>query len=75
MISDRDRTSVLDQISNLKICSDKIRENLSAIQLLMVDSNYSRTKDPSISGELQSLIKQADTMSNSIDTMEKRLLM
>ena len=74
MISDKDRTSVLDQISNLKLCSDKIKENLGAIQLLMMDNNYSRTKDPSVSEKLANLIKQAESMSHSIDAMEKELI-
>lgn len=74
MINDRDKKSVLYQINNLKLCSDKMRENLSAIQLLMIDNNYGRTKDPSVSDELAQLIRQVESMSSSIDTMEKRLM-
>ncbi len=75
MKSDRDKTSVLDQISNLKTCNNKIRENLNAIQLIMVDNNYSRIKDPSVSDDLAQLMKQADSMSDSIDNMEQKLQM
>lgn len=74
MINDRDKKSVLYQINNLKLCSDKMRENLSAIQLLMIDNNYGRTKDPDVSDELSHLIRQVESMSNSIDSMEKRLM-
>ncbi len=74
MINDRDKKSVLYQINNLKLCSDKMRENLGAIQLLMIDNNYGRTKDPSVSDELAQLIRQVESMSNSIDSMEKRLM-
>lgn len=74
MISDKNRETVMDQISSLKICSDKIRENLSSIQLLMADNNYSRIKEHSISNELTGLIKQVDSLTHSIDAMEKKLM-
>ncbi len=74
MINDRDKKSVLYQINNLKLCSDKMKENLSAIRLLMIDNNYGRTKDPSVSDELAQLIRQVESMSSSIDSMEKRLM-
>ena len=74
MMSDKNRSTVLDQISNLRICSDKIRENLSSIQLLMADSDYGRIKDHSVSNELEGLIKQVDSLTHSIDAMEKKLI-
>ena len=74
MENDRSRKNVLDQISNLRICNDKIRENLSSIQLLMADSNYGRIKDSSVSNELKGLIKQVDSLSHSIDDIEKKLM-
>lgn len=74
MINERAKRSVLHQIDNLKLCSDKMRENLSAIQLLMIDNNYSRTRDSSVSEELSHLIERVESVSNSIDSMEKRLM-
>ena len=70
---DEDRIRVLDQINNMKLCNNKIRENLSSIQLLMASNDYGRVKDHSVSGELESLIKQVDSLSSSIDAMEEKL--
>lgn len=74
MKSDRDQKSVLDQISNLKLCNNKIRENLSSIQLLMASNDYGRIKDHSVSSELESLIEQVDSLSSSIDAIEEKLM-
>lgn len=46
MHSHRDQMSVSDQISSLKVCNNKIRENLSSIQLLMASNDYGRIKGP-----------------------------
>lgn len=70
---DEDRIRVLDQISNLKLCNNKIRENLSAIQLLMASNDFGRVKDHSVSDELESLIEQVDSLSGSIDSIEEKL--
>ncbi len=74
MHSDRDHKSVLDQISSLKVCNNKIRENLNSIQLLMASNDYGRIKDHSVSNELESLIKQVNSLSNSIDAIEEKLM-
>ena len=74
MMSVHIRSTVLDKINSRKICSDKIRENLSSIQLLMADSNYGRIRDHSVSNELEGLIKQVDSLTHSIDAMEKKLM-
>ncbi|HZK56966.1 MAG TPA: hypothetical protein VFD17_01545 [Clostridia bacterium] len=70
---DEDRMRVLDQINNLKLCNNKIRENLSAIQLLMASNDFGRVKDHSVSNELESLIEQVDSLSGSIDSIEEKL--
>lgn len=74
MHSDRDHKSVLDQISSLKVCNNKIRENLNSIQLLMASNDYGRIKDHSVSNGLESLIKQVNSLSNSIDAIEEKLM-
>jgi uncharacterized protein YeeX (DUF496 family) len=71
--SHRDQMSVSDQISSLKVCNNKIRENLSSIQLLMASNDYGRIKDHSASNELENLIKQVDSLADSIDAFEKKL--
>lgn len=74
MIDKNYRSDVLSQLSDLKLCKDEIKEHLTAIELLMVDSNESRVKNPSVSDELTSLTIQIDRVSNSIDAMEKKLM-
>lgn len=67
------KKDVLDQVNSLKSCSDKIKEHLNAIELLMVDSNNSRTKNSSISQELESLTKHVTSVDRSISSIEGSL--
>lgn len=74
MINNNYKSDVLSQISDLRLCHDKIQEHLTAIELLMVDTNNSRVKDPAVFKELTTLTKQIDSVSNSIASMEKKLM-
>lgn len=40
----------------------------------MASNDYGRIKDHSVSNELESLIKQVNSLSNSIDAIEEKLM-
>ncbi|MBU5677991.1 hypothetical protein KQI88_16350 [Alkaliphilus sp. MSJ-5] len=73
MENNKDKEHVIDQMNQLKMHNDKIKECLSAIQLLMVDNNNSRIKDESVTNELDNLSKQVNSISTSINTIERSL--
>jgi len=73
MDNKKDKTHLMGQMNQLKEYSDKIKECLSAIQLIAVDDNNSRVKDESLKTELENLSNQVSSISTSINTIEKRL--
>lgn len=73
MLTDKDRSHVLSQIKDLKSYNEKMKEHLSAIQLLMVENNDSRIKEQSVANELTSLTDQIDSITSSISAMERKL--
>lgn len=68
-----DARNVMNQINELKVYNDKIKECLSAIQLILVDNNNGRLKDQSLKSELDNLSNQIHSISNSIDNIERNL--
>jgi len=73
MDNKKDKTHLMGQMNQLKEYNDKIKECLSAIQLIAVDDNNSRVKDESLKAELDNLSNQVSSMSTSINTIEKSL--
>lgn len=73
MENNMDAKNVARQINELKAYNDKIKECLSAIQLLVVDDNNGRLKDSSFKNELDYLSNQIDSISDSIQNMERNL--
>lgn len=70
----KDVKYVIDQVNELKMHNDKIKDCLSAIELLIIDNNNSRIKDKSLTNEFNSLSKQVNSISESINAIEKNLI-
>jgi len=73
MDNKNDKLNLMGQMNQLKDYNDKIKECLSAIQLIAVDDNNSRVKDESLKLELENLSNQVSSMSTSINAIEKNL--
>lgn len=67
MNNNRDKSALKQQISLLRNHQTKVHEYLSAIELLVVDDNNSRVKDPQFKNELQQLTSKVSAVTAEID--------
>ncbi|KAB3535508.1 hypothetical protein F8154_06080 [Alkaliphilus pronyensis] len=66
-----DYDSIKDQLDLIRSNNTKTQEALSAIQLLMVDNNNGRVKDPRLISELQALTNTINSLSDDISSFSK----
>lgn len=73
MESLKDKNIISKQLSILQKSNEKTAETLSAIRLLMVDNNNGRTKDLSLTRELDNLVNEIQRITDRIDSLVEQI--
>ncbi|KAB3528854.1 hypothetical protein [Alkaliphilus serpentinus] len=73
MVNQKDMKAIENQIELLKNNNQKTLEYLSALELLLVDDNNSKSKDVVLSKELDYLHSKVNSLSKDIDTFMNTL--
>ncbi len=69
----RDAEALVTQFDLFKNHNEKTKEYLSAIQLLMVDDNNGRVKDPTFSRDIESINNRVNDLNREIDSIMNKM--
>lgn len=73
MENHKDIENISKQLNKLKRNIDASKEQLSAMEMLMVDNNNGRLKDKTFANDFQQLNSSFESLMNSVKTLEKKL--
>ncbi|SCY81370.1 hypothetical protein [Alkaliphilus peptidifermentans] len=74
MNNKKDYEVIKNQLDMLRDSNVKTQEAIAAIQLLVVDDNNGRVKDPRLITELESLTSKMQTLSEGIDSFSRHFI-
>ncbi|WP_041721234.1 hypothetical protein [Alkaliphilus metalliredigens] len=69
----KDKQNISNELELLKKDNEEMRLRLSAIELLLVDENNGRSKDPDLSNAVQGLSTQISSLIQDIDSLNDSL--